>query len=291
MNRWILFAAVFAVQPGWAAEFPRGKADRGGLPKILGEASRPAGRPGTSGSKRQTSKYAPPPFTVKLPSGTELTQTLMELPKNWMENLFPKDAPVYVEKSPSDKVRGVYTFTQGKLNGPAAVVYEDGGLSMLASYVMSDRDGMLRRWEENKHRLLYADYKRGKKHGLVCLFREDLPWFIQEYDAADVATEYLVKWKEGTAEALSRNRLQADDLRELISARTKLTEMENQLEKSESDVRKSLREWFIEKEKEARKKRVAKQSAARRDEQRNREDAAQRNMQTLLRSTLRATGF
>jgi len=291
MNRWILLAAVLAVEPLLAADSPLGKTERGGLPKIFGGATSPASRPSTSrtsGKAGKAPKYVPPPFTVTLPSGAELTQALMELPEKWMDTLFPKDAPVYVEKFLNDKIRGGYTFNQGKLNGPTAVLHEDGSLAMLASYAMSDRDGPLRRWDENQHRLLYVDYKRDRKHGLVCLFREDRPWFIQECDSGDVSAEYLVKWNEGKGEALPRDRLGPDDLREMISARTKLAQLESELEKSESDLKKSLREWFVEKDREMKRQRVARQSAARRDEQRKREDAAQRNLQLLLRKSLRA---
>ena len=189
------------------------------------EASKPAGRSSTSGSTAKPSKYTPPPFKVTLPSDKELTQALMELPENWIKKLFPNDDLVYAEKYPSDKVQGVYAFYQGKLNGPAARLYESGGMSALANYAMSDRDGTVRLWEENKHRLLYAEYKRDKKHGTVCLFRDDLPWFIQEYDMDDLTAEYLVRWKEGTSEAIPRAKLASEDLRETAAARTKLTEL------------------------------------------------------------------
>jgi len=292
MNRWILFAAVLAAEPLLGAESPQGKSERASLPKILGEAAPPAARSSTSGGAGKTPKYEPPPFSVTLPSRAEpLTQAIMELPKKWMEEWFPKEALVYVEKFPSEKIRGVYTFAQGKLNGPAAVLHEDGSLAMVATYATNDRDGPLRRWDTDKHRLLYADYRRDKKHGLVCLFREDRPWFIQECDSGDVSAEYLVKSREEKGEALTRDQLRPDDLREMVSARTKLAQLESQLEQRESELKKALREWFVEKDKEIKRQRVARQSAARRDEQRKREDAAQRNLQILWRSALRtATG-
>lgn len=287
MKRWILVAALLAVQPVLGSESRPGKSDRGGLPKIFGEASRPSSSSRTSSKSRKEPKYEPPPFTLTLPSGTELTQARMDISKNELEKLFPKDASLYLEKFAGDKVRGIYTYSQGRLDGPAAVLHEDESLAMLASYAMSSRDGTLRRWETDKRRLLYADYKRDKKEGLVCLFREDLPWFIQECDGGDVKAEYLVRWHESKPEVLSRSLLQGDDLREIISARTKLAELESQMERSESELKKTLREWYVDKEREIRKQKVVKKSAARRDEQRQREEAAQRNVQILLRNAIR----
>jgi hypothetical protein len=215
----------------------------------------------------------------------------MELPKDWTKKLFPKDDMVYAQKYPSDNVQGAYTFSQAKLNGPAAALYEDGGLSTLANYAMSDRDGPLRRWEASKKRLLYAEYKHDKKHGTVCLFREDLPWFIQNYDMGEVTAEYLVKWKDGAAEAIAREKLAAEDLRETAEARARLMQLEAELERNEADVKKALREWFWEKDKEIKQKRVAKQSGARRDEQRKKQQQAQKNVQVYWRNALRSAGF
>jgi antitoxin component YwqK of YwqJK toxin-antitoxin module len=292
MKRFILLiVAGLAVDLASTASACRGAE----LPSIFSgtpsKSSRPANRPAESKSAAKPAKYSPPPFEVKLPSDRALTQALMNLPPDWTKKLFPQDELVYARKYPSDKVQGAYTFSQAKLNGPAAVLYEDGGLSMLANYAMSDREGPLRRWEENKKRLLYAEYKRDKKHGAVCLFREDLPWFVQDYDMGEVTAEYLVKWKDGAAEAVPREKLASDDLRETATARTRLTELEANLERNEAEVKKALREWFWEKDKEIKQKRVAKQSGARRDEQRKKQQQGQKNVQAYWRNALRSAGF
>lgn len=270
----------------WGAELP---SIFSGSPS---KGPRPASRPADSKTAAKPAKYAPPPFEVKLPSDRQLTQALMELPRDWTKTLFPKDEVVYARKYTSGNVQGVYTFAQAKLNGPAAILYEDGGLSTLASYAMSDRDGPLRRWETDKKRLLYAEYKRDKKHGAVCLFREDLPWFVQEYDMGEVKAEYLVKWKDGAAEATARDRLAPEDLRETAAARSRLADLETALERTEDDVKKSLREWYWEKDKETKQKRVAKQAGARRDDQRKKQQQSQKNVQAYWRNALRsAAGF
>jgi len=289
-----LAAALFGSQAALAAE----SLEKGVLPKILGapaKAAKPSEPAGTAKSTTKPSKYTPPRFKVALPSGKELSQAVMELPKDWTKSLFPNDDLVYVAKYPSDKVQGVHTFYQGKLNGPAATLYEDGGLAALVNYSMSDRDGTIRLWEENKRRLLYAETKRGKMHGAVCLFRDDLPWFVQEYDMGDLTAEYLVKWKDGTSEVLPRDKLTSDDLRETAAARTRLTELEAEMDRNEARVKKALREWFQEKDKEVKQKRVAKQSSTRREEQRKKQQTAQKNFQkrgeSAWRNALRAAGL
>jgi hypothetical protein len=258
-------------------------------------SSTPASRPTSSRATGKPAKYVPPPFTVTLPSGTELTQTLMEPPRNWIDRMFPDDDQVYVEKFTDGKIRGVYCYAQGKLNGGAVTLYADGGVSTLANYEMSQREGPLRRWEESKKRLLYAEYKRDKQTGLICLFRDDLPWFVQEYDRSDVPTEYLVKWSGGKGEAIPHNRLPPEDLRETAAARDKIRDLESELQRSEDGLKQALRDLMREKIKEARRKRAAKPTSARKEELHKKQPAAQKpphkNEKNPWRVALRATGL
>ena len=305
MRASLVVLAALAVQAGLAAEASEEPAEPKSTPRIFSDtpppASRsstsrtPASRPSPPRTTGKPPKYVPPPFAVTLPSGTELTQALMEPPRNWIDRMFPDDDQVYVEKFTDGKIRGVYCYAQGKLHGGAVTLYADGGVSTLASYDMSEREGPVRRWEENKKRLLYADYKGDKPTGLVCLFRDDLPWFVQEYDRSDVPTEYLVKWSGGTAEAIPHNRLPPEDLRETAAARDKIQELQASLERSENALKRTVRDLARDKIKDARQKRVAKSSTARREELHKKQPTAkrapQKNDKIPWRVALRATGL
>jgi len=105
----------------------------------------------------------------------------------------------------------------------------------------------------------------------------------------DLTAEYLVRWKEGASEVIPRAKLTSDDLRETAEARTKLTALEAELERNEAEVKKALREWFREKDKEIKQKRVAKQSTVRHEEQRKKQQAAQKNLQERARNALRSS--
>ena len=238
----------------------------------------------------------PKKFTVTLPSGTELTQSLMDPPANWIDRMFPDDDQVYVEKFTDGKFRGIYNHIPGKLHGGAVTLYNEGSVSTLANYSMNERDGPVRRWQESRERLFYADYKADKPSGLVCLFRDDRPWFVQEYDRSDVPTEYLVKWNGDAAEAIPHNRLPPEDLRETAAARDKIREIEAALTRAEEDLKQVLRDKAREKIKEARQKRSSKSATARRDEMRKKQPTAamkppQKNDKTPWRVALRASGL
>ena len=258
-------------------------------------SSTPASRSSSSRSTGKPAKYVPPPFAVTLPSGTELTQSLMEPPHNWIDRMFPDDDQVYVEKFTDGKIRGVYCYTLGKLNGGAVTLYADGGVSTLANYATNEREGPVRLWEESKKRLLYADYKGDKPTGLVCLFRDDLPWFVQEYDRSDVPTEYLVKWSGGKAEAIPHNRLPPEDLRQTAAARDKIRELESDLQQSDEGLKQALRDLMRDKIKAARLKRAAKPTSARREELHKKQPTAtkppQKNDKNPWRVALRASGI
>ncbi len=315
MRTTLVILAALAMQAGLAAEPSEDSGEPKSTPRIFSEtppaASRsstsgtPAGRSSKSGTSASRSgpprttgkppKYVPPPFAVTLPSGTELTQTLMEPPHNWIDRMFPDDDQVYVEKFTDGKIRGVYCQTQFKLNGGAVTLYAEGGVSTLANYEMSEREGPVRRWEESRKRLFYAEYKQGKQTGLICLFRDDLPWFVQEYDRSDVPTEYLVKWSDGKGEAIPHDRLPPEDLRETAAARDKIRDLESELARSEEGLKQALRDLMRDKIKEARKKRAAKPTSTRKEELHKKQPAAQKppqkNDKNPWRVALRATGL
>jgi hypothetical protein len=200
---------------------------------------------------------------IELPSGGVLTETMLTVPQSWQRMMFPDDASVYTPKYPNDEIRGVYTFETGKLDGWAAGLHQSGQLRFLGKYHESLRDGLLRRWDVNKQRLLYAEYARGNKNGLVCLFRDGMPWLIEEWKSGRMGGQYLVKWSEGSPSVVPRAALQGDDAKEFASAQKRLYELEAAIDREETELKQELREWYREEEQSARWAKAAKMSVKR----------------------------
>jgi len=178
---------------------------------------------------------------------------MVDAPRRWLDTMFPDKVPVFVLRYPNGEVQGVYVFERGKLNGPAAGLHESGGLCVLANYRESDRDGPLRSWDEQKQRHVYAQYTKGRKNGLVCLFRHDLPWLAQEWKANQLVAEYLVKPAVQGLNPVLAGTLDAEDAKELARAHAQLAETEAEMKKGEVELKKALRE----EEKDVRRQRAA----------------------------------
>ncbi len=203
-----------------------------------------------------------PRFSITLPSGAALTEAMTETPEKWLDMNFPidqiqKGAPVYIATYPNGELQGVYWYKDGKLHGPAAGIHESGGRCIMANYHMSQRDGRLLHWEENGLRCLYAQYTRGKKDGLLCLFRNDTPWLIQEWDKDQLAGEYLVKASGSGFEAVAGGELKEDDAKDFVAAKGAVAEVEIKMNDGEAKLKKLLREWYREEDFRLRRRRAS----------------------------------
>jgi hypothetical protein len=136
---------------------------------------------------------------------------------------------------------------------------------------MGERDGPVRLWERGGKRLLYAEYTRKRKAGLVCLFRDGVPWLIQEWDKGSVLGQYLVKFKEGVPEAVPDVKLSPEEAKEALTAQQKLVDLEAEIKTGEADVKKAIREV----DKRIKQELVAEAASARRARQRDRQAANQ----------------
>lgn len=223
-----------------------------------GRRHRTPSRFGPPGPSRPA--HVPSSFSIKLPSGLEFSSMAMELPADWVSKRFPRSANVCVGKYLNGKTRNICGYYNTKLHGACAVLFEDGHLDTLADYHMGSRDGWVRLWNEDAERLYFGEYKRGTKHGLTCVFRNDLPWYIQEYDKGNLACVYLVIQKSGSFEAIREKDFTPEHARECALARDRLADLESQVDQREANVKKSVREWFLEVDRDIKQERAAAQS-------------------------------
>jgi hypothetical protein len=72
------------------------------------------------------------------------------------------------------------TQSSGKLNGPAFAQFADGGLMMAGMYANNSRTGKFVVFSEDRAIRFAAEYDKGDKEGLVCVFRNGAPLLLQE---------------------------------------------------------------------------------------------------------------
>jgi hypothetical protein len=196
---------------------------------------------------------------VRLPSGFVLTQAAVDLPPRWQDDFFPPSVSVYVGLYPNDAVRGVFTIRQRKLDGPSATLYEDGSLATVAQYSTGLLHGALRLWEENKQRLLYAEYTKGEKHGVTCLFKKGKPWLVQEWTKGELRQQYLVKFLDQTPLVVPQVHLAGQQTQDFAEAVKRLDQLGAEILKGQED----LLAWLKTEDDRLRKDKVAQLGARR----------------------------
>jgi hypothetical protein len=92
-------------------------------------------------------------------------------------------------------------------------------------------------------RLLYAEYATGNKNGLLCLFREQLPWFVQEWQEGVFKEEYLVMYVDKAPKALPSAKFAEADVADCDSAREQLGAVERRLGRDEDELKRNVASW------------------------------------------------
>ena len=204
-----------------------------------------------------------PGVHITLPSGAELTEAMLEVPrKQQLMKLFPDNALVHVAKYPNDSLQGLFTLNdkqaRGKLDGAGATFHESGHFHTLAFYSKGNLHGSLKVWDEEGNRVLYAEYKNGKKNGLVCLFQDGEPCLIEEWtwqDQKNPKNKYLAKGTQGGSLLLSK-----DEDGEMSKAIQQLVDLETTMQQNDRKLKKELLEWFHNEDKREKQRRVAEQA-------------------------------
>jgi antitoxin component YwqK of YwqJK toxin-antitoxin module len=203
------------------------------------------------------------PLKITLPSGKMLTDATLALgaSASWQGGGLSGGAASYQETHPSGSVRGRYSVSKGKLNGPATTYYENNSVESMASYMDGQLHDVLSVWDEKHERLLYAKYTRDNKDGIVCLFRSKWPWLVQEWSKGALQHEYLVRYVDENADVLDAAKLEegTDDETDCSEARRQLDDLQKRLLRNAKDVKQKVIEDF---RKEQKKAKQAKDSSA-----------------------------
>ncbi|MCE5267965.1 MAG: hypothetical protein LLG00_08775 [Planctomycetaceae bacterium] len=222
-----------------------------------------AGSEGDDGTSR--------PVALKLPSGVALTEVKLEMPHNWEDKLYPEGLSIYRAEYPGGSVRALVTISEaaknkGKFHGWVATLHANGGLQTLAQYKDGELDGPRKRWAEDGTRLFYAEYKRGKKDGVLCLFQKGRPRWIEEWkwqSQKAPQNEYLVKVASDGFRLVPANQATSDEKEEMQKARQEAFDAQRDLTTSEMQLKQETRKKFAEELERRKHKELTKQAPAR----------------------------
>ncbi|MBX3411100.1 MAG: trypsin-like peptidase domain-containing protein [Pirellulales bacterium] len=134
---------------------------------------------------------------ILLPSGTLVHIGAIFLEGvNDFNAMFPPRVPVHVLTFNSGRPWALVSHRQGRFHGCVAALYETGVIATIANYDDAQRHGNLLTWTTTGERSVFAQYARGKLHGILCRFRDDNLSLVQEYKAGQLVSSHLVEGGE-----------------------------------------------------------------------------------------------
>lgn len=133
---------------------------------------------------------------IVLPSGYVLDVEALFLDtirRNDFASLFPPKQDVFSLEFNSGKPWATAAHQQGKLHGATIALYETGELATVAGYLDAERHGNVLTWSATGEKSLFAQYQKGRLHGLLCRFKNDSLWLVQEYRSGQLESSHLVE--------------------------------------------------------------------------------------------------
>lgn len=229
--------------PGARPAVPRGAgaATTGDSPKAPRDSSHADPAPEEADAEEK------PTFDmIALPSGQTLSKTAISFSPEQVNRLFSKDAPTFSWNYEGGAMGGLVCHQRGKLHGGAAAYYETGEPMTLLTYRESRRDGTLRLWDQSGNITLYAQYTRGNKDGLSCLFKDGRPWLIQLHNKGVLINSYLVIVEQSSYVAIPTGVAapNKDHASELDESQKRLAELEKEILDGERKLKNRVATWF-----------------------------------------------
>ena len=237
-------------------------------------SDRPKDRPETSPPIAKTHPEAfahrpadAPRFTLALPSGVVLNDTMMNVPENWQASNLPHSAQVYVMPYPNGATHGIFATKDGRCHGASASLYPGGALCTLAYYNKGQLSGPVRLWAADRTRLLYAEYVNGQRHGPVCFFTGDVPCLLQEWKYGKLLEEYFVQDDDLAAAPVPKSELNpgSEDGRQFLARQQQLHDLLAEIEQNEKTIKQNIANWYRKECERQRRDRASSQTAAKRD--------------------------
>ncbi len=205
------------------------------------------------------------PLRIELPSKKVLSDSAPSFtaPVQWRQKFFPQGVDVYVARRGGNVVQGVFALNKSKPHGASATLHDNGRLKTIAFYSEGRLNGPVRTWTDEKQRLLYAEYRNGDKQGLVCLYRQEKPWLVQEWDRAKLQREYLVSCDSESPAVLSSVDIQGNRA-ELADALGQLNDLEEEMRLEHSRIRSEISRWASREDRRVKQRRLTQHGAGHR---------------------------
>ncbi len=200
----------------------------------LPQNAAPAGRPTTPPATA---------WTVKLPGDKSIASSVGELNvrATW-DRVFVRRSPVALVQEDDYQLAAECEPASKKLDGLLTVVYPTGRPKLHASYEDNKREGTLVRWNENGHVLYYERNRNDKVYEVCCLFKDNLPWLVEEYDRFNRVAIHRIVDSQIAATYYDEQEAVGDQSTQDALAALKV--LRSQLEQEEIVVRRHVRDYI-----------------------------------------------
>lgn len=234
-------------------------------------ASRHAAKPVVSLAElHESRKAARNVQPIKLASGRVVSARDFELQADAVDRMFPRPTPGDDHHSlpftmQTAHSQGMHGQRDGKLYGWSVTLDENDNPILVAHYDENARDGPLRLYNRDNSLVLYAEYSRGKKDGVVCLLQEGVPNLVQEWRRGVLEQSHLVRFEGDTPRITTYpGRIQPASEGDLAEAFAWLQKYEDQVQALELPVLPALSRWYKDQEEEVRRERARQLAPAKR---------------------------
>jgi hypothetical protein len=180
---------------------------------------------------------------VRLPGDKSIASSVGDLNvrATWDE-IFKQRSPVAVVQQEEYHLAAECEPATKRLDGLLTVVYPTGQPKLHASYKDNKREGTLVRWNENGQLLYYEKTRNDKVYEMACLFKDNRPWLIEDYDRFTRVAIYRID-ENKVAKTYHDEQETAEDpsARDAFDA---LKRVRAQLEQEEISLKRDVRDYI-----------------------------------------------
>ena len=230
---------------------------------------------------------------MKLPSGFELNDAVLGVPRDWLDRYFPSSQNnVYAATYSEGKIQGVFHYDKlGRLDGHAATLYETGELQTMGFYTAKSCRVLCGFGTTTRSDWFMRSTRKGRSRESVASSAMDCRGSSRTSTKARFRAVTLVKFTGVTPAVRAATALSDPEKKELESAEQKLNELEEQMADGQQKVKKVVSVSY----QSLKQARASRHSVAAREADRQRDaaahDAEMRQNQDYWRRALKGLGF
>ncbi len=185
-------------------------------------------------------------YRIEFPSGKALTEgsfvTNIHGVTQWLDRVYGSDGKrgsVAFLRHANGKIFAISSHERGILNGITMAFYDNKDPMVYAMYVDGCRHGIVKTWDVAGNTAYWAEYSKGKRNGLCCLFKDDRLRMVLEYRFDKAEAVHLISANQ-VAKTFTTTALAALD-ETAKSALADLDKIETQMVQNERDFKKTIK--------------------------------------------------